>query len=112
MGQVERKQINMLNVKDRVTQLRLNHVFNIKNEKGPEHLKSNFNKFSDIHAYNTRGSATNFRVPKIKGEECRTFFYNAICEWNKLPTQLKNIIDKTHFKKAVKKFLVEQDKII
>ena len=51
---------------------------------------------------NTRGSATNFLVPKIKGQQCNTFFYMGIREWNMLPTQVKTCKTHSQFKKAVK----------
>ena len=64
----------MLRVEDRVKQLNLNHVFKIYNEVALEYLHSHFFKLINIHRYNTGSSATNFLVPKIKGQQCITFF--------------------------------------
>ena len=102
IGDVEFKKPGMLKVEDRVKQLKLNHVFKIYNEIAPEYLNSHFSKLSNTHRYNTRGSATNFLVPKAKGQQCNTFFFTGIREWNLLLTQVKT--SKTHgqFKKAVK----------
>ena len=84
IGDVEFKKLGMLKVEDRVKQLKLNHVFKIYNEIAPEYLNSQFTKLSNTHRYNTRGSATNFLVPKAKGQQCNTFFFTGIREWNLL----------------------------
>ena len=57
--------LNILNIHNRAKQLRLNHVFNIFNEIGPDYLRSNFTRVSDIHHYRTRHSVQqNFQVHK------------------------------------------------
>jgi hypothetical protein len=43
----------MLSVPDRVSQLRINHVFNIYHGRAPEYLCENFN----INQENTRGAS-------------------------------------------------------
>ena len=88
IGDEELKTVGMLKVEDRVRQLKLNHVFKIYNEVAPEYLNSHFTKLINIHRYNTRGSANNFLVPKIKGQQCNTFSIrvlgNGICYQLKL----------------------------
>ena len=102
IGDEELKMVGLLKVEDRVKQLKLNHVFKIYNEVAPEYLNSHFTKLINTHGYNTRGSATNFLVPKIKGQQCNTFFYTGIREWNKLPIQIKTSTTHHQFKKTVK----------
>ena len=102
IGDEELKTVGMLRVEDRVRQLKLNHVFKIYNEVAPEYLNPHFTKLINTHRYNTRGSATNFLVPKIKGQQCNTFFYMGIREWNMLPTQVKTCKTHSQFWKAVK----------
>ena len=58
------KQLNFLNIQNRAKQLRLNHVFNIFNEIGPEYLRSNFTRVLNSHNHNTRNSVQNFVIPK------------------------------------------------
>ena len=48
-------------------------------------MKENFVRVNEHHTYNTRSSNYNFVVPKIKGVESTTFFYNAIKGLNSLP---------------------------
>ena len=100
--------INLLNIKDRVCQLRLTHAFNIFNSLGPSYLSQNFTKVSDVHAHRTRSSNLNFIVPSVKGIASNTFYYNATRDWNGLPQSIKGISSKVTFKQRVKKHLADQ----
>ena len=102
IGVEQFKKLGMLKVEDRVKQLKLNHVFNIYNDIAPEYLNSHFVKFCQTHNYYTRGSATNFLVPKAKGQKCNTFFFTGVQEWNSLPIDVKKSKTHSQFKKAVK----------
>ena len=71
--------LNFLNIRNRAKQLRLNHVFNIFNEIGPEYLRSNFTRVSDIHHYRTRHSVQqNFQVQKTTTIISGSFYQNTI----------------------------------
>ena len=101
--------LNILNIHNRARQLRLNHVFNIFNEIGPEYLRSNFTRVSDIHHYRTRHSVQqNFQVKKTTTINSGSFYQNAIHDWASLPSAIKSISDKGNFKKAVKAHLLTQ----
>ncbi len=108
VGHDQFEKLGMLNVKDRVKQLKLNHVFKIYHCTAPKYLCSHFRKLSNTHRYNTRGSSTNFLVPKIKGQQCNTFFFTGIQEWNQLPGHIKSLQTKVQFKKAVKSHFLSQ----
>lgn len=99
--------VKMLNVEDRATQLRLNHVFNIFHGTAPKYLHNNFIRVSTIHN-RTRFSQNNFVIPRVKSSDSGTFFYNAISDWNSLPNELKTITDKNTFKREVRKYLSQQ----
>ena len=73
IGSDEFEKLGMLKVEDRIKQLKLNHVFKIYHDEAPEYLISNFRKFSNIHRYSTRGSATNFILPKVNVYACNKF---------------------------------------
>ncbi len=45
-------------------------------------------------------------MPSMKGIESSTFYFNAIKDWNGLPTELKNCEHLNSFKKGVKKYLL------
>ena len=76
VGQQELDKLGMLSVKDRVTQLKLNHVYKIFHNKAPDYMCYKFIKVSDMHNHSTRDSTTNFVVPTMKGPECnRVFLY-------------------------------------
>ena len=99
--------LNMLNVERRVKQMRLNHVFNIVHNTAPIYLRQNFTTISH-HYCNTRSAnCHNFIVPSIKQCQDKTFYYNAIKDWNGLPLNIKQIKSKTSFKHSVKKYLME-----
>lgn len=105
VDQLTLNKLSMLFVKDRVTQLKMNHVFNIFNKLSTPYLSQNFQLFSDIHGYATRNSPCNFILPRAKGQACNTFYFTGIQEWNSLPTQIKIIINSNTFKCAIKHHL-------
>ena len=101
--------LNMLNVEDRVKQLRLNHVFNIFNENAPSYLRDNFVIKRSNSGRQTR-SCTNldFIVPRVKTCQSSTFYFNAINDWNELPLSIKESKCKDNFKRNVKTFFLEK----
>ena len=102
------QEIGVLNVENRVRQLRLNHVHKIMFNKCPSYMKNSFVKLRDCHSYNTRSSQHNFYVPPVQGMATNTFYNNSIKDWNNLPNELKNIENHDAFKKGVKDFLFEK----
>ena len=101
IGQNELDKVGMLSCKDRIVQLKLNHVFKIFNDTCPHYLKFDFTRVSSLHKYNTRGSPFNFVVPLVKGQAKFTFFFYI------LSNEIKSISDFNLFKKLVKKHLVD-----
>ena len=71
----------------------------------PAYLKNNFTRVNEHHEYNTRSSQHNFVIPKIKGVDSSSFYYNAIKDWNALPNNIKSLSDHTAFKAAIKQHL-------
>ena len=102
------QEVGFLNVENRVRQLRLSHVHKIMFQKCPSYMKNNFVRVRDCHSYCTRSSEHNFFVPPVQGMAANTFYYNAIKDWNSLPSNLKNIKNHEIFKKGVKDFLFEK----
>ena len=45
------KALNFLNIHNRAKQLKLNHIFNVFNERGPEYPRSHFTRDSNVHQY-------------------------------------------------------------
>ena len=94
----------MLCVPDRVSQLRLNHVFNIVQGLAPVYLGEHFERNTNI----TRGgSSMNFQVPRVGSHNKSNFYYNAILDWNSLPISVKSLQNRESFKIAVKEHLVQ-----
>ena len=54
--------------------------------------------------YGTRGSGTDFFVPKIGNSEVlkKSFFFSSISEWNSLPSDLKSTQSEKAFKSRLK----------
>ena len=88
----------MLSVPDRVSQLRINHVFNIYHGRAPEYVCEHFN----INQGNTNN--LNFSTPNANLCSTISFSYNTIRDWNSLPISIKNVNNKEAFKNAVKDF--------
>ena len=104
---IEFEKLGFLNICNRVKQLRLNHIYNIFNNKSPEYMHTIFKINTCISLYGTRSSNSNFYIPLIKGGESITFFYSGIIDWNSLPYQIKSCNHKNSFKINVNKFLME-----
>tara|TARA_B110000881_G_C18495777_1_gene474172 strand:- start:132 stop:1001 length:870 start_codon:yes stop_codon:yes gene_type:complete len=102
IDQQTRHSIKLLNTQDRVKQLRLNHVFNIFNDSGAPYLKLNFTRAASAHSHRTRSSNFNFIVPRVKGIAKKSFYYNAVLDWNDLPPQIQSLGSRMVFKRAVK----------
>ena len=81
------RELGWLSVEDRAKYFRLLHVFRINAGTAPEYLMNGFSRVRQIHRHNTRGSATNFCVPKTNSTEIlrRGFLYSAVTDWNALP---------------------------
>ena len=94
--------LKMLPVSERVSQLRLNHVYNVFHGLAPPYLCQYFELNSNI----TRGGSNmNFQVPRVGTYSKSNFYYKAILEWNSLPLTIKQTNNKDAFKKAVKEHL-------
>ena len=101
--------IQILNIEDRVKQLRLNHVYNIFNDRAPSYLRENFVLKSIASTRHTRSSSNlDFVVPFIKTCQSGTFYYNGIKDWNDLPKEVKVVKSKDVFKKSVKNLLLDK----
>ena len=92
VGYSELNSVGFLNVENRVKQLRLNHVFKIFNGTSPSYLLDHFQKVSEFHGYNTRGSSENFVVPRVSNQVSTAFFCNGIKDWNSLPSEIKSCV--------------------
>ena len=104
IGCNEHEKVNLLNVSDRVKQLKLNHAHKIWKGSCPKYMMENFNKISDTALRNcTRASANNFFLPRVKGQGIHTFYYSAIKNWNSLPANIKKIQNENTFKDKAKR---------
>jgi hypothetical protein len=102
--------IGWLTIENRVKQLRLNHVHNIFNNNCPSYLHNNFSLVSKTHSYSCRHSVDSFHVPLVDSFTSTSFYYQAICDWNSLPNNIKLLKNRHSFKKAVKSELIESMK--
>ncbi len=111
IGHTELKSVGFLNAKDWVSQLGLNLTHTIFYDKSPEYLKIHFTKTSQLHSHNTRGSNYNFVIPQVNTVTSKTFYYNAIKDWNALPEEIQSMRNRASFKKSVKKYLFDRAQI-
>ena len=63
----------MLSVEYRVTQLKLNHMFNIVHGSAPEYLKNNIN-ITREPTHNTRSGSFACYIPNVKSFGIKSFF--------------------------------------
>ena len=71
--------VDVLNVPDRVKQLKMNHVFKIKKQTCPPYILSNFNRLNaNSNRMTTRASAMDFFVPRVHSQGANSLFFTAI----------------------------------
>ena len=102
VGQGELQIVKFLDIQNRIRQLRLNHMYNIFHSIAPPHISQFFTRTSQIHRYTTRSNPMNFWVPRVDSVTAKSFYYQATLDWNGLPQEIKNIQNKSSFKKAVR----------
>ena len=74
-------------------------------------MRQHFIKTKDSHNYRTRNGEFNFLVPSVNGPASKTFYFNAIKDWNNLPMNLKKLKQEHAFKAGVKDCLFELQNI-
>ena len=102
------RKLGWLAVADRVKYFRLLHVFRINSNLAPLYMVENFTRIKSVYSHSTRGSTTDFYVPKIGNSEIlkRSFFFSGIQDWNSLPNDLKVIRNEESFKSRLKAFII------
>ena len=106
VDQQQRFTLNYLRVENRVKFLKFCHVNKICNNTCAKYMHEHFCKVSNVHRYNTRGSANNnYQVPKIKSHADSSFYFSTIKEWNHLPKHLKHASNIAGFKSAIHGYL-------
>merc|ERR1711874_804384 len=108
IGNQELEKAGCLKVPDRVKQLKLGHVFRIKNKICPQYLLANFQLLNENeNRIRTRAKANNFYKPRM----CiNTFTYSAIDDWNSLPNNIKSMKNEKMFKDSLKKTILKDAK--
>ena len=87
--------------------MRLNHVFNIVHDNAPLYMKNSFTLVSSSYRNTRSVDNMNFTIPYIKSCQDQTFYYNAIKDWNTLPSSIKQLDNKCSFKRSVKNHLMD-----
>ena len=104
--QEELDKVKMLKVEDRARQIQLTHVYKIYRREGPKYMQDNFTRIIDLpQRIYTRASYNNFFVPRVQGEASKSFYFNAIKNWNALPDRIKTIENENTFKENVKLYI-------
>ena len=112
IGQLELDSLRLLNIQDRVRQLKLNHAFKIYHKISPGYLSGSFKRTSEVHHYNTIDSQFNFVIPRVRGQYgSNTFQFTTVREWNSLPGCIKSIDSLSSFKKEVKTHIAMQARL-
>ena len=113
VGNHELAKAGFLSVPDRVKQLKLGHVFKIRNGNSPYYMTAHFQKLNEIeNRIVTTATAYNFCTPRAYNQGTNTLLYNGIRNWNDLPNNLKNIEkEKTIKEKSKLTFLASAKKL-
>ena len=109
IGVTEHERVNMFPVSDRVRQLKLSHMFKVKNGQCPEYMRENFNLIGDTDLrICTRASRNNFFLPRVINQGVHTFYFSAVKKWNLLPTEIKELTNIDHFKTSLKAYILSK----
>ncbi len=74
-------------------------------------MHNNFTKCSNIHSHGTRSNdKDDYHVHPVDTFTSKSFYHNAIKDWNNLPKNIRCTKSKNTFKKRVKKHLLEEMK--
>ena len=92
----------ILNIENRVQQLRINHIHKNVYGKGPKYIWQHFSKARDLHHHSTRGKYFFFLVPNVNGLTSTTFYCKAIKDSNSLLIPLKST---KNFQSFIKEFI-------
>ena len=101
------RNVNYLNVPNRVDYLTLNMMYKIFNNTAPSYM-CNFQLIENVHNYRTRYSDMAYVVPKVKTQGSRTFKYNGAKLWNEIPRHIRLSQTKDIFKENCKKYLLSK----
>lgn len=111
IGNKELAKAGFLSVPDRVKQVKLGHVFKIRNGTSPYYMTAHFQKWNEIeNRIVTRATAYNFYTPRVYNQGTNTFFYTSIRDWNDLPNNVKQIDNAKAFKEKLKQSLMASAK--
>ena len=86
-----------------ISQYRFGHFCSIYDPlyKAPKFRRLNQSELRPV----TRGTANNFLILRRYPD---TFAYSAICEWNELPSKIKDINGEKAYKDTLKKYLLDE----
>ena len=107
IGRRHFQELNWLPVQTRVTQLRLNMVHKVINNRAPVYLNSHFSRAGESQNRRTRASVANLHPPRCRTKmgQC-SFAYTGALEWNDLPLFIKQSTNLYSFKGNVRKWLL------
>ena len=104
------RQLNWLNVSQRIDFETASLMYKIENELAPAHLKQMFVKSEDLHAYDTRSANLgNFQIPKRRLNIGRTAFsFHGDGLWNQLPYEVRKAQSLESFQELMKGYIMNQ----
>ena len=93
IGYKELKEAGFLKVSERVKQLKLGHIFRIKNNTCPSYMNTNFKLLNEnTNRSSTRSYQFNFFLPSTGSQGTKTFFFAGINDWISLLNSIKETI--------------------
>lgn len=99
------KVLEILDVKEKIYFNRMILIFKIVNDLTPVYLKNRIKKY-DVN-YNLRDTEKLYISKCKSNKRYKTLFYAGLSEYNKLPTEIKKIVNNVNqFKNALKKHII------
>ena len=101
-------EMSWLTFADRVKYFQLCHVFKVKVGKAPSYIADSFKPVSSLHVHSTRSSVSDYAVSRSLSNAQSSFSFNAMREWNSMPSDLKTIQSESAFHSKLKLFFLDQ----
>ena len=102
------RELNWLNITDRVRFFKMSHLFRIRHKLAPKYLLLNFKFVCDTHTHFTRGSSYNFHLSRDLSLSPNGSSFSAVSQWNAVPNSLKSIDNFRVFKFKLKQYFLAQ----
>ena len=105
IGAPEITSLKWLDVESRVSFIKLNQMYKLRNGKAPNYMNENIDRFLNNQRYGTRSGHLSYNIPNCNTAGQLSFMYTGIKNWNTIPKYIQCANSVGTFKHLVKSYL-------